>query len=98
MNNLPTSERIEKATREVPLLTAEQKQGLLYVDSQPTDGRRAVAISEIVGVLAGLKPSALMRNDWINTEDIEAVGLNYNVLGEHHFAVSRDSEISDNLS
>jgi hypothetical protein len=98
MNNLPISERIEKSTSEVPILTAEQKQGLLMVDSQPISTGRASAISELVGVLAGLKPSALMRNDWIHTEDIESVGLNYNVLGEHHFAVSRDSEISDNLS
>jgi hypothetical protein len=98
MNNVPISERIENSTREVPVLTSEQKQGLLMVDSQPINNGRASAISELVGVLAGLKPSALMRNDWINTEDIEAVGLNYNVLGEHHFAVSRDGEISDNLS
>jgi hypothetical protein len=98
MNDPTTSERIEKATREVPLLTNEQKQGLLFVDSQPMNNDRAVAITELVGVLAGLKPSALMQQNWIHTVDIEAVGMSYEVLEDRNFAISRDSVISNYLS
>jgi len=98
MNNLSTSERIEKATREVPLLTAEQKQGLLYVDSQPITRDRAVAVSELVGVLSGIKPAALMNKPSINVEDIESVGLKHIALGNRFYGVSRDDEINKYIS
>jgi len=98
MNIETTLQHNEKITPEIPLLTAEQQAGLSKVDSKPATSARASAISEMVGVLVGLKPAALMRDDYIDLEDIEAVGLSYESMDDSgHYAVSKDEAISEDL-
>lgn len=95
MNSVTNSERIKQATTEVLLLNPEQKQALATIDSESTALGHVQGTTELVGVIAGIKPAALIRIEEIADPTlIEKVGLSYVLMDSDHFAVSRDMQLS----
>lgn len=95
MSDLTTQENIQKSTSEVALLNPEQKEALGLIDKESAALGNAQSVVELVGVLAGIKPVALIRADECVTPDlIEATGLSCVDIEDGHLAVSSDSELA----
>ncbi|MDB5180895.1 MAG: hypothetical protein JWO54_657 [Candidatus Saccharibacteria bacterium] len=98
MSELTIADRIEKATTQVPLLNAEQKEALHLIDTVPVSINRGRAVMELVGVVAGIKSAADLEREDFDIELIDALGLAYDLYSDKYFTVSWDKKLSQELS
>ncbi len=97
MNSLTTAERIEKATSEVPLLNTEQKEALRSLDESRMSRMKASGITDVVGVIAGIKPVAFLHDGEVDSQSVAALGLNCEPMANGLYAASRDEHLSREL-
>jgi|GEM_PF-5584625 len=94
MNTLTIPERIEKSTSEVPLMNAEQKEALGLIDMESKTYVQAVATSDLIGVIAGIKPVAFLHDAEISLELVSATGMSCEPILNGLFAASRDENLN----
>lgn len=94
---------ISKATSEVPLLSSEQVEMLAHLDASAAKEKeidwRAVDMLDIVGVVAGIKPSAFLNMDGPDAEKIMTkLGLAWHQTIGGGMAISRFDTLADALA
>ena len=97
MNTVTTAERIEKATSEVPLLNESQKEALHLLDTSTKTRIQAAETSDLIGVIAGIKPVAFLSNTEVNSELIADIGIKCEPMTDGLFAASRDDHLNAKL-
>lgn len=97
---VPTVEdRIEYARSRVPILSESERAALSSFDQMATNTLEAGTVMDVVGVVAGVKPAALLYDGLEDLDILKNVGLYVSLIdGETPmYAISRDLTLAEEL-
>lgn len=97
---VPTIEdRIEHARSRVPVLSESQRATLAAFDATAKNSLEAGSVMDVVGVLAGIKPVALVYDGLKDYSMLKDVGLHAVLINKEidEYAISRDPVLAEEL-